>query len=343
MAVRPTQKLIAQQAGTTQATVSLALRDDPSISKSTRQRIQAVAKALGYRPDPLLSALASYRKRSMQPSFKGTIAWLWSRAADGSCWKDSPTFLLYHKGAVKRADELGYRIEAHAFAPHALSGKRLEQILRMRGINGILIAPQPVPESKLDFCFDTFSSITYGYTLSSPRLNLVALSQFRSTEQAFRRLLALGYRRPGLAVSDYSDRRAARNWSAAFWSQQRYLPAKDRVPLLISNPFTRQTFAKWFHRYRPDAVLSIDPGVLGWLQELGQAVPVDCGFAMLSVPDNRKDISGIWENPEVIGEKSVELLIDMMHRGVTGVPEPSICFLVEGTWNEGATLRSGQP
>ena len=61
MEKRPTLRDIAKDAGCTNATVSLALRESPRISPETRARVREVAAKLGYRPDPMLSALAAHR------------------------------------------------------------------------------------------------------------------------------------------------------------------------------------------------------------------------------------------------------------------------------------------
>src|SRR4051794_30241649 len=55
---------IAEAAGVCLMTVSLALRDSPKISASTRERIHGLARALGYRPDPELSRLMKHLRTS---------------------------------------------------------------------------------------------------------------------------------------------------------------------------------------------------------------------------------------------------------------------------------------
>ena len=50
-------KHVAQAAGVSVMTVSLALRRAPSIPEATRQRVLAEAARLGYRRNPLVSAL----------------------------------------------------------------------------------------------------------------------------------------------------------------------------------------------------------------------------------------------------------------------------------------------
>ena len=58
---RTTMADIARKAGVHVTTVSLALRNHPRLPASTRERIQALAKELGYVPDPFLRALVTYR------------------------------------------------------------------------------------------------------------------------------------------------------------------------------------------------------------------------------------------------------------------------------------------
>jgi LacI family transcriptional regulator len=56
-----TQRDLAKMAGVSHTTVSLALRQHPSISDETRARILKLAHKLSYRPDPMLAALNAYR------------------------------------------------------------------------------------------------------------------------------------------------------------------------------------------------------------------------------------------------------------------------------------------
>ncbi len=54
---------VAKRAGVHVTTVSLALRNHPSLPEHTKERIRALAAEMGYRPDPSLRALMAYRKR----------------------------------------------------------------------------------------------------------------------------------------------------------------------------------------------------------------------------------------------------------------------------------------
>ncbi|MCU0791263.1 MAG: helix-turn-helix domain-containing protein [Opitutaceae bacterium] len=71
---------IANLVGLDPSTVSLALRDHPRIAAATRERVRRAAAKLGYAPDPLLSALASYRRNVHERPVTATLGWVnrWS-------------------------------------------------------------------------------------------------------------------------------------------------------------------------------------------------------------------------------------------------------------------------
>jgi DNA-binding LacI/PurR family transcriptional regulator len=340
--IRTTQKDVARTAGVTQATVSLALRNHPEVSADTRERIQTIARKLGYIPDPYLAGLSAYRKTQRPANFQATLAWL-SNYAHGESWRDFPAFRGYFEGATDRARELGYRLEEFRLHTPGMTCNRMENILAARNVGGILVAPQPRPDTKLQFRFDRFSAVTFGYTLAEPQLHVTTLHTFRSMETAFRRLIALGYRRPGLALAVESDRRADRHWSAAFWTEQQGLPPDSRVPLLLGQPLERSSFLAWFKKHRPDVIVAIWPEVLAWLVEAGVTVPEAVGLALLTVPDSGVLYSGIWENPHMIGAKAVEFLVDLTHRTERGCPQVPLTMLVGGTWVDGKTVKPQTP
>jgi DNA-binding LacI/PurR family transcriptional regulator len=62
---RPRLDDVAAEVGVSPATVSLVLRGVPGPSAATRERVQAAAARLGYRPDRAASVLASRRSRSI--------------------------------------------------------------------------------------------------------------------------------------------------------------------------------------------------------------------------------------------------------------------------------------
>ncbi|AHF91999.1 transcriptional regulator [Opitutaceae bacterium TAV1] len=337
---RPTQRDIARAAGVTQATVSLALNNHPRLSADIRERVQAIAQQLGYRPDPYLAGLSAYKKQLRPRGFQATLAWVSNYPPGGRDWRDITTFKHYFEGATARAAELGYQLEAHDLAAPGMTPARMEQILRARNIPGILLAPQPEPLMRLDLSLDRFASVTFGYSLVSPRLHTVTHHHFRSTETLLRTLRARGYQRIGLALEAENELRTERIPSSAFLSEQLDWPASQRVPLLNVPNLTRERFLSWFSRYKPDVVVTLWDFAYPWLADAGVRIPDDTGIALLSVRHRDGFFAGMWENPEIVGARAVELLIDLVHRSERGIPVLPSYLMLEGTWLEGKTIRS---
>jgi LacI family transcriptional regulator len=75
--MRVTLSDIARALGLSVASVSMALRGRANISKSTQDKVQALAKKMGYVPDPLLSALTTHRLMGkIAKNSSSTIAFL---------------------------------------------------------------------------------------------------------------------------------------------------------------------------------------------------------------------------------------------------------------------------
>lgn len=338
---RPTQKDVANQAGVTQATVSMALNRHPSISVETCDRIRTIADSIGYKPDPYLTGLSVYRKQMRKPVFQATICWLsnWHEPVSHN-W--SGVAGLYYEGALARARHLGYEIEELALLSPGMTPKRMEQILLTRNVKGILLPPQSVPGSTMDqFCFDKFSTVTFGYTLASPQFHIVSLHHHRSMKLLFHELVERrGYRRPGLCVSMQEDVRTDRIWSAAFWSEQRHLPSSHHVPIHMDDEWDKENFMDWFQTHRPDVIICSNHRVQQWLREEKIAVPDTVGIALLTIKIDDSYYSGIWQNLRKTGAKALDLLIDMIHRGERGIPDVRMNVLIDATWVDGKTVRS---
>ncbi|EIP98151.1 transcriptional regulator [Opitutaceae bacterium TAV1] len=335
----PSQRDIARAAGASQGAVSLALNNSPRLSTKLREHIQAVARRLGYQPNPYLSGLSAYRKQRRRPNYQATLAWISSYPPGMRHWRDIPTFRHYFEGACRRAGELGYRLEAFELAAPDMTPARMEQILKARNIPGILIAPQPGSRARFPIALERLSAITFGYTLTDPRLHLVTHNHFRAMEALLRTLRARGYKRIGLALEAENDLRIDRILGSAFLREQNDWRPSGRIPLFGKLRFTPANFLAWIRRYKPDAIVTFWEPALPVLQAAGYKLPADIGLAMLSLPHRDGALAGMWENPEVVGARAIESLVEMVHRGERGIPEHPTCVLVESTWTEGKTIR----
>jgi DNA-binding LacI/PurR family transcriptional regulator len=336
---RVTQQDIARRAGVHRATVSMAFKSHPNIPEKTRARILKIAAELGYAPDPMLSALAAYRNRQRPATFHGTLAWL-VNSGYGFDWRDRalrPHFSDYFTGAVERAKFYGFQVEVFDFNTPGLTPARLASILGARGVTGILLCPQPRPETNLEFPWHHFSAVTFGYSLSTPRLHTVSATQYRAMRRTMHELRRHGYRRIGLALDGDHDLRTDHNYLAGYLVEQHL--SGDRSLPILSAPYTDyRAIAAWLRSHRPDAVVTGNYHFLDVLRSLGKKVPQKIGIACPLLPSSSSEVAGVIENSVEIGRVAVDFLIGMIHRQERGVPENPQRIHVEGQWLPGKTL-----
>jgi LacI family transcriptional regulator/LacI family repressor for deo operon, udp, cdd, tsx, nupC, and nupG len=317
----------------------MVFRGHPNIPPKTSERILRIAAELGYAPDPMLSALAAYRSRHRPSTFHGTLAWL-VNSAYGYDWRQRPHFRDYYEGAKARAQRHGYRIEVHDLNQPSLTPARAATILRARSITGVLLCPQPRPATTFEFPWENFSAVTFGYTLTNPRLHTVAPTQYRAMLQTVREVHRLGYRRIGLALHDEHDLRTDHNYLAGFLAGEHLTGGGLALPVLGANYSDTAAVRAWLERHKPDAVISCDYQFLETLKRLGYRAPRDLGVACPVLPTDATRLAGFVENNQRIGAVAVDLVVAMIQRGERGVPSSAERIHVEGRWVPGHTLRA---
>ncbi|MBI5690328.1 MAG: LacI family DNA-binding transcriptional regulator [Verrucomicrobia bacterium] len=342
---RPTLKTIARRLGLSSAAVSLALRNHPSIPPATCLRVQRTAARLGYQRDPEIAKLMSYLRHSRTTRGRGTLGII-TQFPQPSPWRTIPHLELLYTAAVDRARLQGYALDEYWLAEPGMTPTRLREVLLARGIEGLLLLGAPRWTERLEFDFTPFACAATGYSVRN-ELHRACQHQYQEMFLALQQLEALGYRRPGLSLTVDADARTMHHWSAAFLSFQSRRPAFHRLPLLLAPRLSAEVFAPWFLRHRPDVVISQSPPVptvVGWLRELGVAVPRDCGVADLDIdPHNDLDCSGIQQNYREVAIAAVDLVVEQIQRGEHGVPDHPRVVLIRGKWVDGATTRAHAP
>jgi len=329
---------IADRANVSRATVSLALRNDASISLGTRARIQEIAAGLDYRPNPLVSALMTYQ-RTGRPARKThtALAVLLRSSRRGTRRPQVSATLL--QAAADRARQHGFGLEEFWLDDLQLSGPRLAEVLYSRGIPGVMVAPLSAAPGDLRLDWSRFAAVAVGTSLPHPQLHRVSANCLDGMRLAFRRLRRLGYQRIGLALKASHDARADGHWSAGFLSEQQQLAQAQRVPMFMARDecWTERNFGRWYTNRQPDVILSHDAGIITWLEKLGRRVPDDAGFVQLSVEDDGHNRTGIVLNPSGMGKVAVDLLVEMIRRNERGIPASPQTVLLETRWVEGET------
>lgn len=317
-------------------TVSLALRDQPELPKSTRERIQKLAEEMGYRPDPALAALNRYRAKVRQTAQGATLAYLTAFETETGWQK---CFLQRtFEGAHKRAKELGYRLEHFWLREPGLTAERLADILQNRGIRGVLVAPLPRP-GRMEFPWARFSAVAIGPSLVEPVLHSVCNNHYQSMLLALENIASAGHQRIGLILDPEVDQRHQQKYLAAFTMfQQNRCEAETRVLPLLAHPPSGEIVSQWLQTQSPDVVISHDDHGIEWLRQGGAAVPEQVRFVSL-IRNGDKSITGIETFPEQIAAAAVNRLNQLLHDNETGVPELPTCLMLSGSWIVGTTCE----
>ncbi|MBB5353454.1 DNA-binding LacI/PurR family transcriptional regulator [Haloferula luteola] len=329
---------IAKQLGVSHVTVSLALRDHPRISQKTRERIKAEADQLGYRPDPMLSALANYRRNKSSAPISSSIAWInaWRKPDELRAHRE---FDAYWRGASRAAEKFGYRLDEFRVGKEC-SPKRLHDILTARGIRGLLLPPQyPLPDWG-DFPWKEYATVRFGRSLATPRTHLVTSDQSANTMLAFEEMRARGYRRIGF-VTDEANMRRGHVFEAGFLLAQRTVDPVERVEILslehIPAKDQPDRIVAWIRGEKVDALFTDLPDIPDLLAKAGLEVPANIPLAVTSVLDARAD-AGIDQHPEEIGRVGFLMLNSLINDRAQGIPRIFRQILVEGSWVDGKSL-----
>jgi LacI family transcriptional regulator len=335
---QPTMQQIADVAGVSRMAVSLALRNSPKISPETSRRIHEIAEQLGYRPNPLVSALMTQLRHGREVKRPSTVAYVTAYPTEDG-WKRPGPFQAFFEGAERRAEQLGYHLEHWWLRRPGLTVERFCDILSNRDIHGLILAPMPPGGGALQLDWPKFAAATIGYSVTSPDLHRASNHQFGTITETYRELTRLGYRRIGLAIFAETDERVQHLWSAGALAFQESLPRERQVPLMLMKGAFGREFSSWFSEHRPDAIVSQEPQVLRLLDRIGLRVPDDVGYAHLALNTGETHCAGMNQNSELVGSAALDLVDAQLRRNERGIPLVPKTVLTPGFWVPGPTVR----
>lgn len=341
---RVTLRDIARVTGVSHVTVSLALREHPSIPATTRDRIKAQARRMGYAPDPVLGALNAYRHGHRPPSYQATLGWI-NAYQDRTELRRHPTYDLYWRGAEAKAKEMGYRLEEFWINEPGMKGKTLGRVLRARQIPGLLLPPMPGESFKLELPWNDFSIVAFGYS-HDPAFHLVTSAQYRNSRIAVHRLVEKGYKRIGLLTSKPLEQRTDMNFASGFLAECQYRGSKPFVLQLARDEYGEELMRRlpgWIKRCRPEVILAFDASIISILHSLNFRVPRDIGVVLLNRHDGHKGVAGVDQNSLQVGRAAVEQLARLLQQNERGKPYCPLRILIDGKWIEGSSAPTRKP
>jgi LacI family transcriptional regulator len=334
---RITLKDVARAAGVSLMTASNALRNNPATAEATRKRVKAVAAELGYRPDPVLSALMAYRNQVQTDRMQGVLAVIIDKHQEE--WEKSQFNSRVAEGLRSRAGELGYDVQFFQLGQEGMNPKRMTSVLRNRGVRGLVVMPPSVHGTSLEMGWENFCAVSVGRSLKWPALDFVSANQYGSGQRIMLEMWQRGYRRVGFVSPAQIDVGVGRRFLAAYFaSQQERHGTPQVIPPLLSRGDQSRVVADWYERYKPDAILSDEAGLLGILDHLQIRVPDTVGLAVTRILVEDSVISGILPRLEAIGSKAVDFLHTKIIVGDTGIPKERTGAVIDGSWHEGTTL-----
>jgi len=339
----PTMSEIAAEAGVSKMTVSLALRSSHRVSKKRRDHILQIAERMNYRPNPMVQTLMANLRATRAPALNSTLAWITSFESENG-WKEHRAAYLYFQGAVQRGEQLGYRIEPVWACAAGMTGKRLTEILRARGIYGILVAPVQKMQRPLDLEWRYFASATVGFSFNSTKLHRAAANLAEAMTLALSKCREREFRRVGFVTPADTDKRVNHAWLASYLAWQHFIDHEDRLDVLYVGPDERieDQLKQWVCRNRPEVIISPNREFTDWLpRRLGLKVPEDIGYVCLSrseTADHAELFTGINQNESSVGAAAVDLVAAQLQRNEFGLPDNPKIVLIENEWHEGQTL-----
>lgn len=337
MEKRITLRDIAAAVGCTNATVSLALRESSRISEETRTRVKQAAARLGYRPDPMLSALSAHRWKR-RPKIEGSTLAVIGDNVEGL------------GGMEERARAYGYRLEQFLCSqypdPHKLS-----QMLYNRGIIGVLVGQIFTPGFCAGFDWSQFIAVACSEGMERPPVNLVMPNHFRAVQEAWDKCWAAGDRRIGMILFDIPSAMDMHDREAAFLDRQQQSSIRSRIPVLkikswgrkgqraennnISHAAAVNSVNEWMRSYKPDRVIGFNNAFYWLLKESGWDIPDAVGFTDLWVSRPSPGLSGFYLFPDEVGRRAVEWLDSLLRLGERGLPTHPATMSVNLVWQDG--------
>ena len=196
---------VAREAGVSLATVSRALRGLPNVAPATRERVQAAADALGYRPDPSASRLAAGSTSTIGLLAGNVDSWFAGRmlsGVEGVLAGEGFDLLLaiadrsHPSAVVDRVRELAPRVDGLLLVDLLLEDEEVEAVVESARV-----------------------VVTAGSR--TERFDSVLIDNFDAAAQVGRHLARLGHRRvamvdgePGVAIVHSAPFERARGFRA---------------------------------------------------------------------------------------------------------------------------------
>jgi LacI family transcriptional regulator len=336
--------VLAKELGLGKATISLALRDDPRIRKETRERVQRHADKRGYAANPMVAHVMSQLRSAKVSNYRATIALINVGAREDTI-RTNVTFRTIADGFRRRAAELGYLVEDlwigdKMFAePERL--RTMFQTRRIEGMGFLGVAERALLPEAVHVLLSRSVFVGLGIRLTQPLVHCCANDQYMTAVLATRKLLSLGFARPGLVVSRVIDRQVDGRFRMGFRRSMEdagWQPAAAAAMAWNYQPNDKLGFGRWLEEAKPDVLLCTHTDLPGWLKSLPGAAR-NIALAHLDWDPSMQGWAGMNQHNDLVGAFGVDLLTAHLARRDLGLPQAVKTMCVESEWVDGRSLR----
>lgn len=339
-----TLKAIAQRAGVSLATVSYALRKHPKIPEETRALVTQAAESLGYRPNPRVASLMAHIRRAHTRAHQERLAFVWVHTSRTEA-RENPFLRNVFAGAKERAGQTGFALEEFWTVDLGMTDRRLEQILRARGIVGVVLSPVTTAEATitLDWDWRHFAPAVIGNVTWIPELHHAGHHHFLGMRMALQELEQLGCVRPATVIERTSNERSKRAWEAAFLTHHRQPKAAPRL-VRVTDAADHRGITAWLQTTGADSLvvsgnaLLENPTLLPACRKLGLGV-----YTLHWEAATPREIGGIDQCYDRVAAHAVDLVAAQLNANETGVPDLASIMLFPGRWVAPKTAARARP
>ena len=318
-------KDIAAKLGISHSTVSRALNGNPRISEATRARVQEAAVDLGYLPDAKLRELMSRVRRGRKEGFQGMLGLLYLEGQSAEL-SDRNQLMAYTEGIQARAEQMGYRTDSFWLEESGYTSERLREILRQRGIDGVILMKPPARVDGIRLPWESFAWVALGFAISEPAIHMVTPDWTGDAARVTRHLLDCGYKRLGFIYDENTDRLVGNAWLGGYATE--VLSEQRCLHIFRNTSGEFHGLMEWVEEEAVDALLVHSDYVE---KRYGKALP-EIPILHFNLHPRSRGSYGLATNCEDSGRSAVDLLVGQLRRGEWGVPPFQKKLRTQGRW-----------
>lgn len=331
---------LAEKLNLSHATVSAALSGKSCVKASTRAKILAAAETLGYRNNPLASAMMSQLRRSQGSIFRGTVGLLsMEPAASTKEWHKLYEQTLI-QGATQRAEQLGFKLDHIRISRNNVNPQQLAQTIDARGIRGVLLTDDVATLLTDQFDWSNFAGILIGGTSRGSHLDVIGPDHQAAMDCAWSHVQNSGYTRPALVLDADTSAPEVRSWQAAYYACHPPKAFSTSIQPLVVGRDDRALCLHWLSEHSVDVVLADSERVLAWINCPDTPLSEKPGFCALAQTAPGSGISGVDLRGHATGMRGVDLITTKIQRNEIGLPDLPVVTLVPPDWISGDSLRA---